>query len=193
MKQFLISLKMYGILAVVTGILYPLAITVLAQCIFNHKANGSMVVAKGTVIGSELIGQQFTSARYFQSRPSAIGYNPLPSGASNFSVISRQLKDSVVAREKTFQTWNGLSDNRTIPAEMLFASGSGLDPDISPEAARLQIGRIARERALTNDQMTTLTALVERSIIKPQLGFLGQERINVFNLNTSLDQLTQAQ
>jgi K+-transporting ATPase ATPase C chain len=192
MKQLLISLKMFGILTMATGILYPLVVTVLAQCIFSQKANGSLVIDKGMVIGSELIGQQFTSARYFQSRPSAIGYNPLPSGASNVSVISLQLKDSVLAREKAFRAINGLPDQGTIPADMLFTSGSGLDPDISPDAARLQIGRIARARALTNDQKTALRALVERSIIKPQLGFLGVKRINVLLLNLNLDRLVLA-
>lgn len=184
-KQLWIAARMLLVLTVLFGVVYPLVITVAAQVVFPSQANGSLITDGDTVIGSALIGQSFNEdPRYFWSRPSAVGYNPLPSGASNLSVISTALRDAVRAHESAFRTANAVPDGVSVPHEMLFASGSGLDPHISPEAARLQVGRVAQARALAPE---TVAALVEQFVESPQLGFLGQARVNVLLLNVALD------
>jgi potassium-transporting ATPase KdpC subunit len=188
MNQFLTSLRIFIALTLLTGVLYPLTVTAVARLIFPSRAEGSLVVVHNKIVGSELIGQQFTSGRYFQSRPSAVAYNPLPSGGSNLSCTSLQLRDSVENRGRLFQNSNLLSRQTTVPPDMLFASASGLDPDISPAAARLQIGRVARERKFSKSQTAALDSLVERSVTLPQMGFLGEPRVNVLRLNMLLDQ-----
>ena len=189
MKSLLRAFLLLLALTVVMGLLYPLVTTLAAVLCFPAQSHGSLAYSKGHVIGSRLIGQNFIDRKYFWPRPSATNYNAMPSGGSNLVPISNALRATVDARRDTFRLANGLAKGDTVPNDMLFASGSGLDPDISPAAARLQIGRIACERTFTNDQKTALAALVERSIIKPQLGFLGEPRINVFNLNQALDRL----
>jgi K+-transporting ATPase ATPase C chain len=144
-------------------------------------------MAGGKIVGSELLGQAFTKPEYFRGRPSSVLYDPLPSGASNLGVVSLQLKDSVVARRTEFSRTFGLVSGSNVPPDMLFSSASGLDPHISPEAARLQISRVAGERHLNSLQEEALSALVERSIEQPQLGILGMPRVNVLLLNCKLD------
>jgi K+-transporting ATPase ATPase C chain len=189
MKQFLIPFRVFIVLTLLTGVLYPFAVTAIARLVFPYRAEGSPVVVHNKIVGSELIGQQFTNSRYFQPRPSAIAYNPLPSGGSNLSCTSLQLRDSVENRSRQFRNSNRLSRQTVVPPDMLFASASGLDPDISPEAARLQIGRVARERKFSKAQTAALDSLVERAILLPQMGFLGEPRVNVLRLNESLDRL----
>lgn len=189
MKQLLASFRIFIVLTLLTGVLYPFAVTAVARLIFPYRAGGSLVVVHKKVVGSELIGQQFTSQRYFQARPSAIAYNPLPSGGSNLSCISLQLRDSVENRGRMFRNSNRLSRQTVVPPDMLFASASGLDPDISPEAAGLQIARVARERNFSKAERAALASLVEHAVSPPQIGFLGEPRVNVLRLNESLDQL----
>jgi K+-transporting ATPase ATPase C chain len=188
MKQFLTSLRIFIALTLLTGVLYPLAVTAVARLIFPYRAEGSLVVMHNKIVGSELIGQQFTDNRYFQARPSAIAYNPLPSGGSNLSCTSLQLRDSVENRAHLFRTINRLSRQTVVPPDMLFASASGLDPDISPEAVGLQIARVARERKFSKAQTAALALLVEHAVSPPQIGFLGEPRVNVLRLNMLLDQ-----
>ncbi|MGA2507083.1 MAG: potassium-transporting ATPase subunit KdpC [Chitinispirillaceae bacterium] len=189
MKQLLASFRIFIVLTLLTGVLYPLAVTAVARLIFPYRAGGSLVVVHKKVVGSELIGQQFTSQRYFQARPSAIAYNPLPSGGSNLSCTSLQLWDSVETRGRMFRTVNRLPRQTVVPPDMLFASASGLDPDISPESARLQIARVARERKFSKAERAALASLVEHAVFLPQMGFLGEPRVNVLRLNETLDKI----
>lgn len=189
MKQLFIAVRVFIALTILTGFLYTFAITAFARIIFPRAAGGSLVAADGHVRGSMLIAQEFSNAGYFRPRPSAISYNPLPSGGSNLSVISHDLKKAMDDRRQAFQTANGLTSDVSVPQDMLFSSASGLDPHISPEAARLQIHRVAGERHMSPLQMDALAALVERSIEKPQLGFLGMARVNVLRLNLMVKSL----
>jgi K+-transporting ATPase ATPase C chain len=187
MKQLFIAMRVFIVLTILTGFLYTFAITAIARIIFPNAAGGSLIVTDGHVRGSRLIAQEFSGAGYFQARPSAISYNPLPSGGSNLSVISHDLKKSMDDRRAAFDSANGLTSDVSVPPDMLFTSGSGLDPHTSPEAARLQINRIAGQRHMTSLQKEALAAMVERSIEQPQFGFLGMPRVNVLMLNCMLD------
>jgi potassium-transporting ATPase KdpC subunit len=189
MKTLFISLKIFLFFTVLTGIVYPLFVTGIAQLVFSSKANGSLIVKNNKTIGSELIGQKFDSIIYFSSRPSAISYNPLPSGGSNFGLTNAKLKHSVDSLTKQFIIYNQLDSNTVIPSEMLFASASGLDPHISPKAAMLQVERIAKARGLSNDQKKILSQKLKELIETPQFLCLGEERINVLDLNLALDEL----
>jgi K+-transporting ATPase ATPase C chain len=189
MKPIIRAVLLLCALTILTGMLYPAAITAIAAICFPAKSHGSLAYDSEKVIGSRLIGQEFTDSANFWPRPSATNYTALPSGGSNLNPLSVSLRASVDARRTAFQSANGLRPGHTVPNDILFASGSGLDPDISPEAARLQIGRIARKRNLTGTEQNELSGLVERSIIPEQLGFLGSARINVLQLNRDLDRL----
>lgn len=189
LKTFGIALKIFLVFTILTGILYPLLVTGIAQVVFPHQANGSLILKDNKIIGSELIGQQFDSTIYFSSRPSAIGNNPLPSGGSNLGLTSAKLKAQVAERKNKFITFNQLDKNVEVPSEMLFASASGLDPHISPEAAELQIDRIAKARSFSNVQKQKLKSLVEKMSEAPQLTCLGESRVNVLLLNIALDKL----
>jgi K+-transporting ATPase ATPase C chain len=188
-KQFIIALKFFLIMTVVTGIVYPLIMTGFAQLAFPYKANGSLITKDGKIIGSELIGQKFDSTLYFWSRPSAIDYNPIPSGASNYGPTSDTLRKLVKARSNLFRKMNSLADTTEIPVEMIFASASGLDPHISPEAARLQANRIVNNRKFEEAQREKVDSLIKKLTEYPQFHLLGQERINVLHLNLSLDKI----
>src|SRR5450759_4195657 len=144
--QMIIALKFLLIMTILIGVFYPLLMTGLAQLGFPSKANGSLIMKDGKIIGSELIGQKFDSTIYFWSRPSAIDYNPIPSGASNLGPTSDKLKKQVSERRILFATKNTIPDTTAIPSEMLFASASGLDPHISQKAALLQVDRVAKAR-----------------------------------------------
>jgi len=178
-------------MTILTGIIYPLLMTGLAQLSFPYKANGSMIVRDGKTIGSELIGQKFDSTLYFWSRPSAIGYNPVPSGASNYGPTSDTLRRLVKARRDLFAQVNSVSDPLSVPKEMIFASGSGLDPHISPEAALIQVDRIVKARHLDNSKKDLLIKHIWSMTEKPQFLFLGENRINVLNLNLELNALDE--
>jgi len=189
MKTLIISLKIFLFFTILTGIVYPLFVTGIAQLVFPAKANGSLIVKDNKIIGSELIGQQFDSSIYFSSRPSAISYNPLPSGGSNYSLTNVKLKELVIARKKQFIAFNQLDSLTAIPSEMLFASASGLDPHISPKAALLQVERIAKARNFDNIQKQKLIHYIKDFTESPQFLCLGKERINALLLNLETDKI----
>lgn len=189
--QTMIALKFLLVMTILTGIIYPLVMTGIAQVTFPSKSNGSLIIKDGKVIGSELIGQKFDSSIYFWSRPSAVGYNPVPSGASNYGPTSDTLKKLVNTRKEFFAKINSVNNLADVPLEMIFASGSGLDPHISAAAAQLQVERIAQARHFDSSQKQKLLETVKRLTEKPQFLILGEERINVLNLNLALDRINQ--
>jgi potassium-transporting ATPase KdpC subunit len=183
-KNILIAIWMTLATTVLLGIVYPLVVTGLAQLLFPRQANGELMEANGKVIGSKMIGQPFTSAQYFYSRPSAAGpagYDPTQSTGSNLGPTNQALISRVDASVKQLQADN---PGQPIPADLVTASGSGLDPDISPAAAEFQVPRVARERGMTQDEVR---ALVKKHTEGRQWGFLGEPRVNVLELNLDLD------
>jgi K+-transporting ATPase ATPase C chain len=186
MKLLIQSILLTIVFTVITGILYPLAITGISQVAFHDKANGSLLVRDGKVVGSELLAQQFTGDKYFWPRPSAGSYATVPSGASNLGPTSQALQSNVTANAAAFRTGNKLAADAPVPADMVFTSASGLDPHISPEAARLQVARVAAARSLGTDPVK---ALVEKFVESPQWGIFGEARVNVLRLNLALDEL----
>ena len=185
MKLLIQSILLTLIFTIITGLAYPLAITGIAQLAFSRQANGSLIQRDGKIVGSELLAQQFTGAKYFWPRPSAASYATVPSGASNLGPTSSGLQSNVVANAKAFREGNHLPDNTPVPADMVFTSASGLDPHISPEAARLQIARVAEARTA---EVARVTALVAQCTEGSQFGFLGERRVNVLKFNLALDQ-----
>lgn len=184
MKTFIASVRMLVVLTIITGLIYPAVVTGLAQRLFSAQAGGSLVSHHGRAIGSSLIGQSFRSERYFWSRPSAVNYNPMPSGGSNLGPTSATLHDSVVARAARF----GVPVDE-VPSDLLFASGSGLDPDISPQAAYFQIARVVRGRGYTSVERGKVEELVRQRTALPVFRLLGEPRVNVLQLNLALDSL----
>ena len=187
--QLIIALKFLLAMTVLTGIVYPLLMTGLAQLCFHDKANGSLIMKNGKIAGSELIGQKFDSSIYFWSRPSAIDYNPIPSGASNYGPTSEKLKKQVSERRAAFAAKNSITDLTSIPKEMIFASGSGLDPHISPEAAFCQVERVATARNFNASQKQRVRQLITGMTEGPQCLLFGEPRINVFKLNLAVDNI----
>jgi K+-transporting ATPase ATPase C chain len=183
-KLTLQSLRHLLLWTVLTGLLYPLVITVVAQLAFSKQAAGSLVERNGKLVGSALLAQQFQGTNYFWPRPSADTYATVASGASNLGPTSGQQLTNVLNNLAAFRSGNNLATNAPVPADMVYASGSGLDPHISPEAARLQIDRVAAARRLP---ATKVQALVAQFTEPPQLGFLGEPRVNVLLLNLALD------
>jgi K+-transporting ATPase ATPase C chain len=187
MRTLAISLRMSLVTLLLTGILYPVVTTGLAQLLFPHQANGSMLTdARGVVVGSALLGQRFEAAAYFQPRPSAAGehgYDANASGGSNLSVTSKKLHERVQADLARLQAANPDASG-PVPADLLSASGSGLDPDISPEAARWEAPRVAKARGV---ELVRVLALVEQHTDGRELGFLGEPRVNVLALDLALD------
>jgi len=168
----------------VTGIAYPVAITVIAQIAFKDQAEGSLVRRDGQLVGSALIAQQFTGKTYFWPRPSAGTYATVPSGASNLGPTSAALQTNVNNNLKALREAHGLAADAPVPADLVYASGSGVDPEISPEAARFQVARVAAARGVAAAQVGNL---VERFVQSPQWGVFGQARVNVLRLNLALD------
>jgi len=189
MRTIIIALKAFLFFTILTGIIYPLFITGISQILFPEKSNGSLIIKENSIIGSRLIGQQFDSKSYFASRPSAISYNTMPSGGSNLGLSNSKLLSIVRSLESQFLTLNQLDSASLIPSEMLFASASGLDPHISPEAARLQVKRICETREFTDDEEKSVIRLINELTESPQFLCLGQERINVLLLNIGLDRI----
>jgi potassium-transporting ATPase KdpC subunit len=189
MKTILRALRLFIILTILTGMVYPATITVLAQVFLPYQANGSLVRKNGTCIGSDLLAQNFHSGRYFWPRPSVSNFATVPSGASNQGPTSAALEQTIQKRAEFFRKNNGLSLEVTLPPDVLFASASGLDPHISPQAARLQVERIVRIRKFNEGQRQRLYRLVDQYIELLQFGILGEPRVNVFRLNLALDSL----
>jgi potassium-transporting ATPase KdpC subunit len=174
------------LLILITGVVYPLLITGIGQLFFPSQANGSLIQIGDSVVGSRLIGQANPDLKYFQPRPSAINYQPLPSSGSNLGPTSQTLQEQTQQRDQDLRALYNIPTTSPIPADLLFASGSGLDPHISPAAAQIQVGRVAQERGLTKEQVS---ALVEQYTETAQFGILGSERVNVLLLNLALDGL----
>jgi K+-transporting ATPase ATPase C chain len=189
--QIIIALKFLLAMTILTGLIYPFFMTGVAQLAFPTKANGSLIKKDGKIIGSELIGQKFDTTIYFWSRPSAVGYNPIPSGASNYGPTSDTLKKLVTLRRQTFLKQSSIKDINLIPKEMIFASGSGLDPHISPEAAYLQLDRVAGERKLSESQKQEVKLLIKNNTDGPQFNLFGETTVNVLKLNIELDKINK--
>jgi K+-transporting ATPase ATPase C chain len=173
-------------LTVLTGIAYPVAVTAVAQLAWPHQANGSLIVVDGRTLGSSLIGQSFSDPKYFWGRPSAAGkdgYDANASGGSNLGPTTKALIDRVTAEVDRLRAANG---NAPIPVDLVTTSASGLDPDISPAAADYQVPRVAAARGMTAD---LVRAAVARHTSEPLLGFIGEARVNVLELNLDLEGL----
>ncbi|HWY76958.1 MAG TPA: potassium-transporting ATPase subunit KdpC [Verrucomicrobiae bacterium] len=191
MKLIVQSIRQTLLWSVIAGVGYTVVLTVISQVLFHERAEGSLVTRDGKIIGSEWLAQQFTGTNYFWPRPSACTYGSGASGlvassGSNLGPTSGTLQTNVNNNISAFISGNNLPTNTVVPADMIYASASGLDPHISPEAARLQIARVAAARGLSADKVKEL---VEKFTEPPQWGFLGQARVNVLKLNVALDQL----
>ncbi len=187
MRTFVTALVATAVLTVLTGIIYPLAVFGIAQTIFPRQAGGSIIVASNKVVGSSLIGQNFSSPKYFQSRPSAAGdkgYDASNSGGSNLGPTNKALIDAVKLRLKNLVESNPGIDPHQVPIDLVTASGSGLDPEISPAAANLQVARVAHARGLSEDQVRRLIADNTRP---RSAGIFGEPGVNVLLLNLALD------
>jgi K+-transporting ATPase ATPase C chain len=187
-EQFKPAVMVFLVLTVLTGLVYPLAVTGLAQILFPHQANGSLIVRDGKTIGSELIGQPFDAPQYFWGRPSATSpfpYNAAASSGSNLGPTNPALAEAVKARVAALRAAD-LGNDAPVPVDLVTASGSGLDPHISPAGAAYQSRRVARARGL---DMADVQRLVDRHIEGRQFGFLGEPRVNVLLLNLALDEM----
>lgn len=187
MKEIKKAVLLFVALSLLTGVCYPMIVTVFSRIIFPHQATGSLIYkADGTCIGSSLIGQPYSDPRYFWSRPSATAdfpYNALASGGSNLGPTNKDLVKRIKECATNFQSTD---IKRLLPADLVMASGSGLDPHISIEAAIIQIPRIAKERHVSEEKVRSL---VQNYLEDRQFGFLGAKRVNVLKLNLALDNL----
>jgi len=186
-RQLLIGLRMTLMLTILTGLLYPGLVTGICQVIFPNQANGSLILKNGHVIGSALIGQSFTRREYFQPRPSAAGndgYDPTASGGSNLGPTSQKLADRVKSSIAQFRKDNP-DFAGPIPADLVTASGSGLDPQLSPASISAQAPRVAVARGISINQIQQLASEFTEG---RELGFLGEPRVNVMRLNIALDE-----
>jgi len=182
-KNLMISIWMTVVTTVLLGIVYPFVVTGVAQVLFPRQANGNLIMANGKIVGSSLIGQPFSSPGYFRSRPSAAGtgYDAGSSSGSNLGPTNKMLVDRVNGDVQKAQAENV---NMPVPMDLVTTSGSGLDPHISPDAAEFQVPRIAKERKISEDEVR---ALINKHSEGRQLGFLGEPRVNVLELNLDLD------
>jgi K+-transporting ATPase ATPase C chain len=186
-QQLLPGIRIKIFMTIVLGVLYPLAITGVSQALFPHQANGSLITVNGKVKGSELIGQNFSKPEYFQPRPSAAGndgYDPTASGGSNFGPTNQKLVDRVKTSIDKFRKDNP-DYTGPLPADLVTASASGLDPHLSPDSASAQAARVAKARGVSTGQVSQLIAQMTEG---PDLGLLGEPRVNVLKLNLALDE-----
>jgi K+-transporting ATPase ATPase C chain len=184
-RNLMISIWMTLATTVLLGVMYPLIVNAMAQCLLPNQANGELIQSDGKTIGSHLIGQPFTLPGYFHSRPSAAGaagYDGNASGGTNLGPTNKTLIDTVSARMQALRSEN---PNAPVPIDLVTSSGSGLDPDITPAAAGFQVPRVARARGMNESD---LRALVRKHTEGRQLGFLGEPRVHVLDLNLDLDQ-----
>ena len=185
-RQLLPAVRVTLVLCVVTGLIYPGVVTGLAQLLFPRQANGSLVTVHGRVVGSALIGQPFTRAEYFHPRPSGAGngYDGTASSGTNKGPTDRKLADTLIAGAVSDVVANDGAQKGKIPSDMVTASGSGLDPHISPANAQLQVGRVARARAV---EPARVRAILDAHTEGRQFGFFGEPRVNVLLLNIAID------
>lgn len=186
-QQILPGLRIKLFMTLLLGVVYPLAMTGISQALFHHKANGSLITSGDKVIGSELIGQNFTKPEYFQPRPSAAGadgYDASSSSGSNYGPTNQKLADRVKASVEKFRNENP-DYSGPIPADLVTASSSGLDPHLSPDSATAQVPRVAKARGITADAVSQFIAQFTEG---PDLGLLGEPRVNVLRLNLALDE-----
>ncbi|HNY10862.1 MAG TPA: potassium-transporting ATPase subunit KdpC [Candidatus Wallbacteria bacterium] len=192
LKDIITAIRILIVLTIITGLMYPMFITVSAKALFREKAAGSLIFYNDKeALGSELIGQKFVSEKYFWPRPSAVDYN-LPSGGSNLGPTSASLVKAFNERKVYFLKAHGYETGETsveVPQELLFASASGIDPHISPNGAKFQIGRVANARKFDILKKKQLEKIVENLIEYPQFGFLGEPSVNVLRLNRALDKI----
>ncbi len=189
LRELRISIVALVVLSVLTGLVYPLAIAGLAKLLFPYRAQGSLVESGGVLRGSALVGQDWRGERWFHGRPSATGpdpYTPLPSSGSNLGPTNPALVEALAARAAALRAQGA---GGPLPVDLLCASASGLDPDVSPDAARLQVERVARARNLDPERVR---ALVEEHVEGRYLGVLGDPRVNVLGLNLALEDLDPA-
>jgi len=184
-KNILTAIWFTLVTTVIFGVIYPLAVTGMAQLLFHDRANGQLIEKDGKLVGSKIIGQAFTGPGYFHPRPSSAGtgYDPMASGGSNLAPTNKNLIERVKADVQKLHAEN---PDAPIPVDMVTTSGSGLDPDISPDAAEFQIPRVAHSRNMKQEDLRTL---VQRHTKGRDLGFLGEPRVNVLELNLELDSL----
>lgn len=187
MKTLKSALIIFALFSLILGLLYPFVMTGIAQLVFPHKANGSILIRNGKIAGSELIAQSFTQAVYFQGRPSTVNYDGGSSGASNYGPTEPKFHEQISERLNTIRKINGLLPNQSVPADLVTASASGLDPHISVSSAMLQVPRIAKVRKIDE---TVIRSLVFTHIEEP---LFGTPCINVLKLNLALDELVVQQ
>jgi potassium-transporting ATPase KdpC subunit len=183
-KQLMVAVVYTLVTTVIFGLIYPLVVTGMSQWLFPAQANGSLIVKNGQVVGSHLIGQSFSGAKYFHSRPSAAGngYDPTASGGSNLGPTNQALVTRV---QQDVAQWQQQNPGVPIPADLVTASGSGLDPDISPASAEFQVPQVAKARGISVDDVRRLVA---KHTLGRQWGMFGEPRVNVLELNLDLDQ-----
>ena len=178
------ALRLLMLFTIILGLAYPLAVTALANLFFPVQANGSLITENNRIIGSTLLGQSFVSDKYFQARPSAVNYNPLNAGGSNLGPSNDKLIIGIKTNTYTFTWKNYLPPGMSVPSEMVMASGSGLDPHISPKAAYAQVQRVAEARGMSSDKVM---AIVNANVEEPLLGLFGTEKVNILKLNVALE------
>ena len=185
MKEIKNAILIFAVFSIILGIIYPVVITGISQVAFLHQANGNLITENGNVIGSELIGQNFSSPEYFHGRPSAIDYDPIISGGSNLGPTNQELMDLIDERIQKIKLEESLPSNFTVPNDMVLSSGSGLEGYIYVDSARLQVPRIAKARGLSE---TEVEKVIDNNIESPWLG-TGSPMVNVLKLNLDLDNL----
>ncbi len=183
-KEIKTSFLIFIVFSIITGLIYPFSITAVAQIAFPYQANGSFVTINGKIRGSELIGQNFSKPEYFHGRPSAVNYDGGSSGGSNFGPSNKKLIDRVEAGIKQIEGENKISSSEKIPADLVLASASGLDPHISPASAMIQVKRVAEARGLSEGAVNNL---IKKNT---ENQFLGQQVVNVLKLNIALDEIS---
>jgi potassium-transporting ATPase KdpC subunit len=189
MNTLLKGIKLFVLLSLLAGLIYPMALTGLLQVLYPVQAYGSLIHQGPYIRGSALLAQKFTDSKYFWPRPSSTDYATIPSGASHLGPTSTALKTALQDRLSKLRLTHTISAEKSVPADLIFASASGLDPHISPEAALFQVHRVAQARHFTAEQEQRCQKLVQQSVESPQFGFLGQARVNVLLLNLELDAL----